>query len=221
MLEGSERVVEADADAFACGKGLLELEGLLGNVGLEGSEEVVAIEGEGLEELEAGVADDEQGRGLEEGGGARAEEELERMDTIGGVGEVSVDFVEDEEGDGRVGEGRGVGGVKDGGDGNAGSEGVDGGLIEGGDALGGIVFEDGEVFCGEAGDGLAFAVDDGGIEQNKTGGDGEGGGLLSGEQGECDDANGGEHLDAGTMGEAEEEAKKEERRQGRDKETNE
>ena len=76
LLEGGEGEVEADAYAFADGFGLLELPGLLGDMGVEGGEEFVAVEGEGDELLEAGVVDDEQGRwagrGWRAGRGGRA-----------------------------------------------------------------------------------------------------------------------------------------------------
>ena len=117
---------------------------------MEGGEELFAVEREGDELLEAGIVDDEQGGGLGEGGGAGAQVELERVLAVGDVGEVGVDLVEDEQVDGRVAEGCGVGGVEDGGTGVRCGQGVEVGGVEGGDFLLDAVFVDGEIFGGEA-----------------------------------------------------------------------
>ena len=106
------------------------------------------------------------------------------MLAVGDVGEVGVDLVEHEQVDGGVAEGCGVGGVEDGGAGVGGGEGVGVGDVEGGDALLDAVLVDGEILGGEAEDGLALGVDDGGVEQDEAGGDREGVGGLGAGSGE-------------------------------------
>ena len=99
--------------------------------------------------------------------GLRCEKLLDGAASVVGVREVGIELVEDEDGDGRLAEAAGIGWVE----GSAEREGwelMGRGGLEADDALRLFVFKDGEVFFGEAGDGMAGAVGDYDVKKDET-----------------------------------------------------